>query len=111
MKPDSLPGRLDDLEEELKALEKRLIDIQNRYEEKAGERQMLERVARRLRREGISLRQPVTWARICELKGWQVGRDGAHRVVKRSSPVLHILLHQGIFGAFCRIDRAYYPLS
>lgn len=105
-----LTARIAEHERELKRLERRLADLQRRYEEIAERRNALLRVARLLKAEGLNAQQVLTWASVCRAKGWAKA-GGTHRMVKRRDPRLHILLHQAAMGEACALDRASYPLE
>ena len=48
--------------------------------------------------------KPLTWARICRRRGWDVGVDSAHRVVRKQDPSLHASIPHD-----CGYDGREYP--
>ncbi len=84
-----------------------LARTQEAYDETLLELRELQASARRLRDWGLSASDTASWASVCRALGMAAG-GGAHRSVRSSEPVLHVLLHRFALPGYCSIDAASY---
>jgi hypothetical protein len=96
------------LRHELKCIEEQLVTLQQRYEEASHQLQHIDGLLKQLKSRGVPLQAPITWIRVCHLKGWEVGNTPPHRYVKRHDPALHALLHQCAINNYCTLDKVQY---
>lgn len=107
---DVLEERRSSLAREVEALEARLAPLQAELRNKQEALQSLTRFMEL--ESGSPVAAPARppratrgfWSDACEDKGYHVGGDSAHRVMKRLNPTFHATVPHD-----CKLDRRSYP--